>query len=63
MRRFENTLYAFAGIAIGMMIAMSMYEKEVQRMYSVVEVVKKTDFTDSLDDSERGYYEHLYNTK
>jgi hypothetical protein len=63
MRRFENLLYLFAGVAIGMLMAASLYEKEIQKVYSTVQIPKTTDITDNASDSERGYYEHLINTK
>lgn len=63
MRRFENLLYLFVGAGIGMLIAASLYEKEIQKIYNIVEIPKTSDITDELVDSERGYYEHLYNTK
>jgi hypothetical protein len=63
MRRFENLLYLFAGVGIGMLIAASLYEKEIQKVYSVVEISKTSDITDDLADSEKGYYEHLHRTK
>jgi hypothetical protein len=63
MRRFENLLYLCAGIGIGMLMAASLYEKEIQKIYKIVEIPKTTDITDEVSDSERGYYEHLINTK
>jgi hypothetical protein len=63
MRRFENLLYLFAGVAIGMLMAASLYEKEIQKVYTTLEIPKTTDITDNASDSERGYYEHLINTK
>jgi hypothetical protein len=63
MRRFENLLYLFVGVSLGMLIAASLYEKEIQKIYQVVEIPKTSDITDDLVDSEKGYYEHLYNTK
>ncbi len=63
MRRFENLLYLFAGIAIGMLMAASLYEKEIQKVYTTLEIPKTTDITDDASDSERGYYEHLIKTK
>lgn len=63
MRRFENLLYLFVGVSLGMLIAASLYEKEIQKIYQVVEIPKTSDITDDLADSEKGYYEHLYNTK
>jgi hypothetical protein len=63
MRRFENLLYLFVGIGLGMLITASLYEKEIEKIYHIVEIPKTGDITDEIDDSERGYYEHLYNTK
>ena len=63
MRRFENLLYLFAGVAIGMLMAASLYEKEIQKVYTTLEIPKTTDITDNASDIERGYYEHLINTK
>jgi len=63
MRRFENLLYTFVGVGLGMLIAASLYEKEIQKIYEIVEIPKTSDITDDLADSEKGYYEHLYNTK
>ena len=63
MRRFENLIYLFAGFGIGMLIAASMYEREIEKVYEIIEVPKTNDITDHLDDTERGYYEHLINTK
>jgi len=44
-------------------MAASLYEKEIQKIYKIVEIPKTTDITDDASDSERGYYEHLINTK
>ncbi len=63
MRRFENLLYLFVGISLGMLLAASLYEKEIEKIHHIVEIPKTSDMTDDLDDSEKGYYEHLYNTK
>ena len=63
MRRFENLLYLFAGIGIGMLLCASLYEKEIEKIYKIVEIPKTSDITDDASDSERGYYEHLINTK
>jgi hypothetical protein len=63
MRRFENLLYLFVGVSLGMLIAASLYEKEIQKIYHIVEIPKTSDITDDLDDSEKGYYEHLHRTK
>lgn len=46
-----------------MLITASLYEKEIEKIYHIVEIPKTGDITDEIDDSERGYYEHLYNTK
>jgi hypothetical protein len=63
MKRFENLIYLFAGFALGMLIAASLYEKEVQKIHDIIYLPKTNDITDHLDDSERGYYEHLIRTK
>jgi hypothetical protein len=63
MRRFENLLYLFVGVGLGMLITASLYEKEIKKIYHIVEIPKTSDITDELADSEKGYYEHLYNTK
>jgi hypothetical protein len=63
MRRFENLLYTFVGVGLGMLITASLYEKEIQKIYHIVEIPKTGDITDELADSEKGYYEHLYRTK
>ena len=63
MRRFENLLYLFAGIAIGMLMAASLYEKEIQKVYTTVHIPKTSDITDDANDYEKGYYEHLIKTK
>jgi hypothetical protein len=63
MRRFENLLYLFAGVCIGMLMAATLYEKEIQKVYTIVEIPKTADITDDASDSERRYYKHLINTK
>lgn len=63
MRRFENLLYLFAGIAVGMLMAATLYEKEIKKIYSIVEIPKTSDITDDANDYEKGYYEHLIKTK
>jgi len=63
MRRFENLIYLFAGIAIGMLMAATLYEKEIQKVYSTVQIPKTTDITDDANDYAKGYYEHLIKTK
>ena len=63
MRRFENLLYLFAGIAIGMLMAASLYEKEIQKVYTTVQIPKTSDITDDANDYAKGYYEHLIKTK
>jgi hypothetical protein len=63
MRRFENLIYLFAGIAIGMLMAATLYEKEIQKVYSTVQIPKTTDITDDVNDYAKGYYEHLIKTK
>ena len=63
MRRFENLIYLFAGIAIGMLMAASLYEKEIQKVYTTVHIPKTSDITDDANDYAKGYYEHLIKTK
>jgi len=63
MRRFENLLYLFAGICIGMLMAATLYEKEIQKVYSIVHIPKTSDITDDANDYAKGYYEHLIKTK
>jgi hypothetical protein len=63
MRRFENLLYLFAGTAIGMLLAATLYEKEIERIYSIVEIPKTSDRTECANDYAKGYYEHLIKTK
>jgi hypothetical protein len=63
MRRFENLIYLLAGIAIGMLMAATLYEKEIQKVYSTVQIPKTTDITDDVNDYAKGYYEHLIKTK
>jgi hypothetical protein len=63
MKRFENLLYLFAGIAIGMLLAATLYEKEIQKVYSIVHIPKTSDITDDANDYAKGYYEHLIKTK
>jgi hypothetical protein len=63
MRRFENLLYLFAGIAVGMLMAATLYEKEIQKIYSTVQIPKTSDITDDANDYAKGYYEHLIKTK
>lgn len=63
MRRFENLIYLFAGIAIGMLLAATLYEKEIQKVYSIVHIPKTSDITDDANDYAKGYYEHLIKTK
>jgi hypothetical protein len=63
MRRFENLLYLFAGVCIGMLMAATLYEKEIQKVYTIVEIPKTSDITDDASDSETRYYKHLINTK
>ena len=63
MRRFENILYLFAGIAIGMLLTTTMYEKEIEKIYSIVEIPKVGDMSDCANEREIGYYEHLIKTK
>jgi hypothetical protein len=63
MRRFENLLYTFVGIAIGMLMAASLYEKEIEKVYEIVEIPKIGDMSDCANEREKGYYEHLLKTK
>jgi hypothetical protein len=63
MRRFENLLYLFAGVGIGMLIAASLYEKEIEKVYEIVEIPKISDMSDCANEREIGYYEHLIKTK
>jgi purine-nucleoside phosphorylase len=63
MRRFENLLYLFAGVGIGMLISASLYEKEIQKVYEIVEIPKIGDMSDCANEIEIGYYEHLIKTK
>lgn len=63
MRRFENLLYLFAGVGIGMLMAASLYEKEIQKVYEIVEIPKIGDMSDCANEIEIGYYEHLIKTK
>ena len=63
MRRFENLIYTFVGIAIGMLMAASLYEKEIEKVYEIVEIPKIGDMSDCANEIEKGYYEHLIKTK
>ena len=63
MRRFENLTYLFAGIGIGMLIAASLYEKEIEKVYELVEIPKIGDMSDCANERENSYYEHLLKTK
>jgi hypothetical protein len=63
MKKFERLTYMFVGVAIGFMLFATTNKNKVKTEYDVIEVVKTTDFTDDLDDSEKGYYNHLFNTK
>lgn len=63
MRRFENLTYMFVGVAIGFLLFATTNKKKAVKEYCFVEIPKKADITDNLVDSERGYYEHLINTK
>jgi hypothetical protein len=46
-----------------MLMAATLYEKEIQKVYTIVEIPKTADITDDASDSERRYYKHLINTK
>ena len=50
MRRFENLLYLFAGVGIGMLIAASLYEKEIEKVYEIVEIPKISDVSDCANE-------------
>ena len=63
MRRFENLIYLFIGIGIGMLLTATLYEKEIQKVYSIVHIPKTSDITDDANDYAKGYYEHLIKTK
>lgn len=63
MRRFENLLYLFAGIGLGMLLTASLTEKEIKEVYKIIEIPKLGDMTDCANEKEVKYYEHLINTK
>lgn len=63
MKRFENLTYMFVGVAIGFMLFATTSKREAVKEYCIVQVPKKQDITDKLVDTERGYYEHLFNSK
>lgn len=63
MRRFENLTYMFVGVAIGFLLVATTHKEKVVKEYCVVEILKNSDISDKIVDSERGYYEHLINTK
>lgn len=63
MKRIENLLYLFAGIGIGMLMCASLYEKEIEKVYELVEIPKIGDMSDCANEREKGYYEHLLKTK
>jgi hypothetical protein len=63
MRRYENLLYLFAGVGIGMLLTASLTEKEIEKVYELVEVPKIGDMSDCANEREIGYYEHLIKTK
>lgn len=46
-----------------MLMAATLYEKEIQKVYSTVQIPKTTDITDDANDYAKGYYEHLIKTK
>jgi len=63
MRRYENLLYLFAGIGIGMLLTASLTEKEIKEVYRIIEIPKIGDMSDCANEKEKGYYEHLIKTK
>lgn len=63
MRRFENLTYLFVGVAIGFMLFATTTGRKIHKEYSVIRIAKTDDFTDCAVDSEKKYYEHLYNSK
>lgn len=65
MRRFENLTYLFVGVALGFMLFATTNKGKVKviKKFGVVYLPKTTDITDNAVDSERRYYEHLYNSK
>lgn len=63
MKKFERLTYMFVGVAIGFMLFATTNKGKVKTEYAIIEVTKTNDFTDDLDDSEKGYYNHLFNTK
>jgi hypothetical protein len=63
MRRYENLLYLFVGIGIGMLLTASLTEKEIEKVYELVEIPKMGDMSDCANEREKGYYEHLIKTK
>jgi hypothetical protein len=63
MRRYENLLYLFVGIGIGMLLTASLTEKEIEKVYELVEIPKMGDMSDCANEREKGYYEHLLKTK
>jgi hypothetical protein len=46
-----------------MLLATTMYEKEIEKIYSIVEIPKVGDMSDCANEREIGYYEHLIRTK
>ena len=63
MRRYENLLYLFAGVGLGMLLAASLTEKEIKEVYSIIEIPKIGDMSDCANEREKSYYEHLIKTK
>lgn len=46
-----------------MLMAATLYEKEIQKVYTTVHIPKTSDITDDANDYAKGYYEHLIKTK
>lgn len=46
-----------------MLLTATLYEKEIQKVYSIVHIPKTSDITDDANDYAKGYYEHLIKTK
>jgi hypothetical protein len=63
MRRYENLLYLFIGIGLGMLLTASLTKKEIEKVYELVEIPKVGDMSDCANEREKSYYEHLTKTK
>jgi len=63
MRRFENLLYLFVGVGMGMLLTASLIKKEIEKVYEIVEIPKISDMSDCANEKENSYYEHLLKTK